>query len=278
MEKYYNELIIKPDSYYELFLDLVLSLTEDAIEEQNDCIIVRSEESLEDIKEGVEAFASELSSAFGTPISCEMSLETKENQDWISIYQQSVQPVSVGGFYIHPSWNDPQSGKINITVDPTLAFGSGHHATTATCLEGVEKYVKKGDTVCDVGTGSGILAIAAAKLGAVVDICDTDKIAVEDALKNFKLNDVAVRKSWEGSAHSTSEKYDVVIANIVADVLVMISRDLKKIVKSDGILILSGIMEQHLPKVEKKFSDLEIVEKIQQSEWVTLIVKGNNEQ
>ncbi len=273
MDKYYYELTIKPNLYYELFLDLASSLTQDAIEELDETIIIRGEYELNDIQSGMKAFAAELSTAFDTEITCEMTLSKKENQDWIKLYQQSVQPIEVGNFYIHPSWNEQKDGKINIVIDPTLAFGSGHHETTNTCLQAVEKYISKDIEVCDVGTGSGILGIAAAKLGGIVDICDTDIVAVNDAIKNFETNSVSPRDSWEGSANNTTKTYDVVIANIVADVLAMIAKDIKKIAKVDGIIILSGIMEQHKNKVLKKFADCEMVEEIQQNEWVTLIVK-----
>lgn len=274
MEKYYYELQIQPSLYYELFLDLASSLTEDAIEEYEETIIIRSEDTLDDIEAGIIAFAKELSLAFDTQIECKTTLTKKENIDWIQAYQQSVQPIEVGNFYIHPSWCEPEDKKINIIIDPTLAFGSGHHETTNRCLKAVEKYVSKDLSVCDVGSGSGILGIAAAKLGAIVDICDTDIVAVEDAIKNFAQNDVKVNKSWEGSANSASTVYDVVIANIVADVLIMISRDLVKITKENGILILSGIMEQHKQKVINKFNkQCEIVEELQENEWVTLVVR-----
>lgn len=274
MKKYYYELIIQPSLYYELFLDLASSLTQDAIEEYDETIIIRSEETLDDIEAGIAAFAKELSVAFNTKIECKTTLTRKENIDWIQAYQQSVQPIVVGQFYIHPSWCKSQEDKINIVIDPTLAFGSGHHETTNRCLKAIEKYVAKDMCVCDVGSGSGILGIAAAKLGAVVDICDTDSVAVEDAIKNFSKNTVKVNKSWEGSANSTFVIYDLVIANIVADVLVMIAKDLVKITKNNGIIILSGIMEQHKQKVINKFSkSCEIIEELQENKWVTLIAK-----
>lgn len=278
MDKYYYELTIKPNLYYELFLDLAASLTNDALEELDETIIIRSEDTLNDVESGILEFAKELTNAFGTEILCETNLEKKKNQDWIRLYQESVQPIEVGSFYIHPSWNEPMTNKNNIVIDPTLAFGSGHHETTNTCLSAIEKYVTSETTVADIGTGSGILGIAASKLGAIVDICDTDIVAVEDAIKNFETNNVNANKYWEGSANTTKEKYDVVIANIVADVLTMIASDLKKITKDSGTIILSGIMEQHKQKVLKKFQDCELLEEIQQNEWVTLIVKkGNNE-
>ena len=130
--------------------------------------------------------------------------------------------------------------------------------------------------VCDIGIGSGILGIAAANLGAKVDICDTDPVSVKDSLNNFKANNQTINNYWEGSANTTQNKYDVVIANIVADVLVMISRDLLKITKDDGIVILSGIMEQYKDKVIKKFlknNNCMIIEELQKNEWVTLVAK-----
>ena len=276
MEKYYYELKIKPNLYYELFLDLASSLTAEALEESDDTIIVRSEDTLDFIQDGIIAFAKELSNAFDTEIICDTSLEKKENQDWIKEYQNSVQPIEVGNFYIHPSWCDTKEDKLNILIEPSLAFGSGHHETTNECLQAISKYVKKSSTVCDVGTGSGILGIASYKLGATVDICDTDIVAVEDAIKNFNANKSEVNEYWEGSANTTTKVYDVVIANIVADVLVMISKDIKKITSNDGIIILSGIMEQHKDKVTKKFlrdEECTIIEELQQNEWVTLILK-----
>lgn len=273
VQEYYYELTIKPKLYYELFLDLVSSLTDEALEELDETIIIRSEESLENIIIGVEAFAKELSIAFDTNIECETILQKKQNQDWIKNYQQSVKPIEVGTFYVHPSWEEEKKDKLNIVIDPSLAFGSGHHETTNKCLSAIEKYVKKDMSVCDVGTGSGILAIAAAKLEAKVDICDTDSVCIKDSIKNFKLNSVCFENSWEGSASGTSKQYDIVIANIVADVITLIAKDLKKITKDDGVMILSGIMQQHKQKVLKKFEQCAIIEQFQQNEWVTLVMK-----
>ena len=279
MNKYYYELIIEPDVYYELFLDLVSSLTQEAIEELDETIIIRSENELDIIEAGVKEFTKELSTAFNTKIICKTQYLKKENQDWIKLYQNSVQPILVGDFYIYPSWNKPIEDKINIIIDPTLAFGSGHHETTSECLKAIEKYVKKDDKVCDVGTGSGILGIAASKLGAIIDICDTDIVAIDDAINNFQQNDVKINHCWEGSANLTNKQYDVVVANIVADVIIMISKDIKKITKDNGIIILSGIMEEYKPKVLKQFKEYKLIEELQQNEWVTLIIKKEqNEQ
>ena len=128
-----------------------------------------------------------------------------------------------------------------------------------------------------MGTGSGILAIAASKKGCVVDICDTDEVCVVDTKSNFQLNGVTFNDSWIGSTNKVTKKYDVVIANIVADVLVMIASDLKKCMNDNGLLIISGILDKHINRVLNKFKDLEEVKLIHKNEWVTVIFKKNKE-
>lgn len=271
MSKYYFELSIKPDNQFELFLDLIESLVDDAIEENDGVIIIRSEESLEDIKDGVLQFSEALN------IKCEISHEEKENIDWIKEYQNSIKAVEVGSFYIRPSWLEAIDGKIDIIIDPALAFGSGHHETTSSCLEAIDEFVKKDDTLLDVGTGSGILAIASAKKGAVVDICDTDEVCLISTKSNFELNSSKFNNFWIGSVNSTKNTYDVVVANIVADVLLMIASDLKKVLKSNAKLILSGILDKHEDKILKKFNDLKLETRIHKNEWVTLVFTNNKE-
>ncbi len=273
MNKFYYELIVEPNLYYELFLDLIASLVNEAIEELDETIIIRSESDLVDVEFGILAFADELSKALNCEVICKTILEKKENQDWIKVYQKSVQAIEVGEFYIYPSWEKPKEKKLNILIDPALTFGSGHHETTNTCLETISKYVKVNSNILDVGCGSGILGIASAKLGANVDICDTDIVAVKDAYKNFEVNNVSCQTSWEGSSNKAIKTYDVVIANIVADVLVMINKDLKKVTKPNGIMILSGIIDKHKNKVLTKFKDCKILEEIQKNEWITLVIK-----
>ena len=276
MEKFYYELKITPKKYYELYLDLISSLTPEAIEELDGTIIVRSETSLDDIVDGINLFTQALQSNKDETIICDIELLEKENEDWIQKYKDAVEPITVGKFHIHPSWTQPKDDKLNILIDPALSFGSGHHETTSSCLEAISKYVKKDDTLIDVGSGSGILAIAATKLGAICDICDTDDFAVKDALENFKANNVLVNNSWVGSALASSKQYNIVVANIVADVLVMINKDLKKVLLDDGVLILSGILTVYEQKVLKKFKELKTLEIIHKNEWTTLVLKKEN--
>lgn len=275
MEKTYNELLITPSSEYPLFLDFIMSLSDEAIEEKENTIILRSEDDLQMILFGAETFAKELSTALGKDIHLKTKLLVKENEDWIAQYRNSVQPLHVNDFYIRPTWVENLEGKKNIIIDPALAFGSGHHETTYGCLLLLQKYVKEGITLLDVGCGSGILSIAARKCGAIVDLCDTDEQATDSATENFKLNHESFHRIWTGSVQKREQAYDVVVANIIADVLIMLSSDLQKAVKEGGLLILSGILDKYVDKVEHKFSSMKLVEKYQKEEWFTLVLQRN---
>ncbi len=270
MKDFYYELKVEPQSSLEVFIDLVTALVDDAIEETADAIIIRSEENLDTVQYGIEQFSEQL----GIPCVC--TLEQKKNEDWVKNYCDSIDPVEIGQFYVRPSWFEAKEDLINIIIDPALAFGSGHHETTSTCLQAISQYVKSGDKAIDVGCGSGILGIAAAKMGAQCDLCDTDPVAIENTKENFVTNNISYDKMWTGSVTQTKEQYDVVIANIVADVLVMISSDLKKSLKDNGILILSGILDKYHDKVLKKYENLELVDTIQKNEWVTLVLRNKH--
>lgn len=271
MQETYSELVITPSAHMELFSDFLSSSLPVGFEETESQFIVRSEDELETLAWGVEQFAQALSEALNEDISVSTELFEKKNEDWISKYQDGIEAVQVGKFYIHPTWSEPSSELENIKIDPALAFGTGHHPTTASCLKAISNHVEKGFEVIDVGCGSGILALAASKLGAIVDLCDTDILSVDNAKENFLLNEAEYRDIWEGSITDTDKTYDVVIANIVADVLVFIASDLKKATRSK--LILSGILDKYEEKVQKKFSDMRCIERICDGEWISLVME-----
>jgi ribosomal protein L11 methyltransferase len=275
MKETYHELHITPSGEYPLFLDMIMSLNDEAIEESNGTLIVRSEEDLSMLRFGIETFAEELSKLLCKTIHVDMTEHIKENEDWIANYRNSIQPLHVGDFYIRPSWIPQEDDKKNIIIDPALAFGSGHHETTYGCLVLLQKYVQEGTKLLDVGCGSGILSIAARKCGAIVDLCDTDEQATCSAQDNFVLNNETYETLWTGSVQKRTCEYDVVVANIIADVLIMLSSDLKKAVKEGGYLILSGILDKYVDKVQNKFSSMTLVEKFQKEEWFTLVLKRN---
>ncbi|MBI3873940.1 MAG: 50S ribosomal protein L11 methyltransferase, partial [Arcobacter sp.] len=147
MNEYYYELKITPNKYYELYLDLIMGLCEDALEELDGTIIIRSEEELDEVENGIKYFTDELQSSLDSEIVCDTTLEKIENQNWIQKYKDSIEPVVCGKFYIHPSWYEPKEDKVNILIDPALAFGSGHHETTSSCLDAISAYVKSGDSL-----------------------------------------------------------------------------------------------------------------------------------
>lgn len=273
MQEYYYELVVKVSSHHSLFSDFLADTLPVGFEENDDGFIIRSEEELDTIAWGLEQFSEALQKALGQAIEIECTQTKLKNSDWVALYQKSIEPLAIDKFYIHPTWNEPDEELINIAIDPALAFGTGHHPTTASSLRAISKYVKEGSSLIDVGCGSGILGIGAIKLGAVVDACDTDIVSVENSIENAKLNSLEFADIWEGSITKTSKKYDVVVANIVADVLTFIANDLKKALNENGILILSGILDKYETKVLNFYKDCEIVERIAQDEWVTLILK-----
>lgn len=273
MQEFYHELVVRPSSHHALFSDFLSDTLPVGFEESDTTFIIRSEDELDTMAWGIEQFAEALSKALGEPVDVEIDILKKENSDWIASYQESITPVEVAPFYIHPTWEAPKPDALNIVIDPALAFGTGHHPTTASCLKAIGMSVQEGQTVLDVGCGSGILAIAAAKKGALVDACDTDIVSVENTQLNATLNEVTLERVWEGSAALATTTYDVVIANIVADVLVFIEKDLNKVLKAKGKLVLSGILDKYEDKVLRAYKDYEVVERITQDEWVTLILQ-----
>ncbi|MCH9739666.1 MAG: 50S ribosomal protein L11 methyltransferase [Epsilonproteobacteria bacterium] len=266
---YYELTLTLKEDFVEFIADFVANIAGDGLEIGRGQIIVRSENEVAFIQEAVEALVGTL----GGTIDIEYRVEEKANEDWIANYQNSVEPIEAGKFYIYPSWYEAKEGKINIKIDPALAFGSGHHATTFSCLDAIGNYVNGSERVLDVGCGSGILGLACRKLGATVELCDTDPISVDSCEANFTLNHEEYEELWEGSANQAKGEYDIVIANIIADVLKFIVNDLKKATKTDGLLILSGILDKKENQVTEIYSDLELVERKQKGEWVTLIYR-----
>jgi len=270
MEANYYELTMTlKEEFVEFIADFVANISGDGLEIGRDKIIVRSESDVAFIEDAVNSLVGTL----GGTIDIGYKIEMKENVDWIAQYQNSIEPIEAGKFYIYPSWYEAKEGKINIKIDPALAFGSGHHATTFSCLEAIGIVIQGEERVLDVGCGSGILGLACTKLGAKVDLCDTDPISVDSCEKNFALNRAEYEELWEGSANQAKGEYDVVIANIIADVLKFIVHDLKRVTKAGGLLILSGILDKKEEQVSEVYADLELIERKQKEEWVTLIYR-----
>ena len=268
-DKYYELTITLDDTFVDYIADFISNIYDEGLELGIGTIIVRSESDLTYVKDALVSFAQTLEGA----ITMNYTLQEKENTDWIKTYQESIEPVEAGKFYIFPSWYTPKEGCINIKIDPALAFGSGHHATTFSCLEAISEYVDASKSVIDVGCGSGILGLACKKLGASVELCDTDPLSVESCKENFLLNQEQYDKLWEGSIDKAEHRYDVVIANIIADVLRFIAKDLKNACKEEGLLILAGILDKKENLVTESFKDLTLLKRTLKDEWVTLVYK-----
>lgn len=202
---------------------------------------------------------------------------TVHEEDWATSWKAYFKPTRVGKrFLIKPSWEEinPTVEDLVLELDPGMAFGTGTHATTTLCLEELEEIVKPGMNVFDLGTGSGILAIAAAKLGAKVEAVDLDPVAVKVAQENIELNQVSAQVSVKHGDLGIVLKgqADLVVANIIADVILMLLSDLKRIMKPEGEFLASGIIDNRAEDVEvgMREAGLEVIERKEDSGWVLL--------
>ncbi len=204
-----------------------------------------------------------------------------EDKDWNSEWKKYFKPVKIGNsIIIKPTWEEYSDKKddIIINIDPGLAFGTGTHETTSMCIEEIEKHIKNSDIVLDIGTGTGILAIAAAKLGAqnVIGI-DVDENCVRTAKENVKHNQENAKvKIIKGNLlDSISEEADVVIANIIADIIIDITNYIGNYLKKDGIFISSGILVDKLEEVENSLlnNEFDILHTAQKGEWACITAK-----
>ncbi len=277
MQKFYYELFLEiQEQYKNLFLDFVFDLGVDAIEEKGNGIYIRSEENLEELAWAIEIFAQKLSQKFNLKenILLRKSIEKKENKDWVEEYKKGIKPILIDNIYIHTTWQEEKENYLNVKINPALAFGSGHHESTYGCVKFLQKFAKNNLRSLDIGCGSGILAIVMAKLGCEVEICDTDDLAIKSALENAKLNNVNFAQAWHGSVDKAEGLYDLIVANIIADVILILEKDIKKHLEDNAILILSGILDKYKTRIKEKFQDLELIDEMQINEWCSLVYKN----
>lgn len=207
-----------------------------------------------------------------------------DEEDYQNSWKKYLFPEKVSEkFVVKPTWREytPEADELIIELDPGRAFGTGSHPTTSLCLKLMEENISEGDSVIDVGTGSGILMIAADRLGASeIYGTDIDELAVESAKENLELNNISEDKAkvYKGDLISVVEnkKFDVVVANILADVLLILLHDISKVVKPNGKIIFSGIIEDKCELLRREVESLGFtVEEIKaDKEWRAMLIKA----
>ena len=215
---------------------------------------------------------------FGVELgSLEMTTSTVYEEDWSTAWKKYFKPQKISGrVVIKPTWEEysPKKDEVILEIDPGMAFGTGTHETTRMCINLIEEFMKEGAQVLDVGCGSGILSVAAAKLGAQSVLgLDMDSVAVEVAKENIAVNGVEDKVEIITSDIMTGvekgRKFDFVAANIIADIIIRLNEDISDYMKDDAVYICSGIILERKQDVlnslaEKNFKVLKVVE---MGEW-----------
>lgn len=212
-----------------------------------------------------------------------VSLEGVNEEDWADNWKQYYYPVAIGEhLVIVPEWRmdtyDRREGDIIVAMDPGMAFGTGTHETTRLCAALLERVVRPGDRVTDVGTGSGILAICAAKLGAGhIDAYDIDPMSVRVARENIEKNGCTAQISCEEAdlLAKAPDRADLVTANITADIILRMAPSAGRCVRSGGYIVMSGIID---PQCENVISVMEAqgfekIEELHENDWTGLLMK-----
>lgn len=219
----------------------------------------------------------------GAGIAHDIRLRACKNEDWENNWKAYFKPMEIGKrLLIQPLWIDevrnPDKRQV-LWIEPGLAFGTGGHHTTRLCLETLEAYITPGCSVLDTGCGSGILSIAALLLGADAAVgVDIDALAVKTAVENGERNGFQAPRYriLQGNlADKVEGQFDVVVANIVADIILLFAPDVGKFMKKDAVFIASGIIDEREEEVVSALleSGLSVVERREQSGWLCLVCR-----
>lgn len=203
-----------------------------------------------------------------------------DGDDWIEIWKKHYRPIELGKVVVCPAWIERQikPDQVEVLIDSNMAFGTGEHETTSMVIELMQDYIKDAKTVIDVGTGSGILGIAAAKLGAEkVVMTDIDYVAVKSAQHNCELNGTADRceVALNNLLDDKKVQGELVLANITADVLLILSNTITDNVKKGGVMVMSGIIKSRENEVIDRYSSLgfNLEKRKNKGEWVAIAMR-----
>lgn len=204
-----------------------------------------------------------------------------DNSNWEDEWKKTYKSFNIGNrILIKPSWEEKvDTDRIIIEIEPKMAFGSGTHETTSLCMEYVEDKDLSGMDVLDIGCGSGILSILAKKLGAKnVLACDIDPIAVASTIDNAEINKVNLQAKESNLFSSVDGKYDLIFANILAEILVEMIGQSKEYIKKSGLLVLSGIINEKSQMVKDTLlkNDYEILDQREKGEWTLLVARSKD--
>ncbi len=224
-----------------------------------------------DTDTAVDPLISQLEKRFGA---LQWSSEQLEDRDWIRECMESFEPIRFGQhLWIVPSWHSaPDAEGVNLHLDPGLAFGTGTHPTTALCLEWLDAHPPKNSTVIDYGCGSGILGIAALKLGASHCIgIDTDPQALEASHSNAEKNSISDQLKLYLPDHIETKAADLLLANILANPLIELADKLAGLTKQGGVIVLSGILAEQAQAVSDAYAPyFQMAKPVQQEDWIRL--------
>ena len=224
-------------------------------------------------------------SSLGSQYVGDLQTRVVREEDWANAWKDYYHVTHIGQrLVIRPSWREyiPKNNEVVLELDPGMAFGTGLHPTTRLCLEQIEQRMQPEMRVLDLGTGSGILALAAAKLGAANVYCiDNSSVAVEGALDNVEMNHMSDRVNVvlgvldETEATRLAGQYDLVLANIIARVIGSIASNLAQVLAPGGILITSGIIEDRRHEAEEPLlaTGLKLIDQVMIDDWITLILQ-----
>jgi ribosomal protein L11 methyltransferase len=257
---------------------VVFYLDEDLTAEQVQTMLTQVEEGLKEV-------ASYCNIGAGT-----ITADETEDKDWINNWKEFFKPFTVDDILIKPTWEEippEHADKLMIEIDPGTAFGTGSHETTQLCIRALQKYIRPGDAVLDIGTGSGILGIAAIKLGAKRAFgTDLDENAVSAAIENVEVNHIPSEQFPIVTGNILDEEaiqnqaglgtYDLVVANILAPVIILLTGEADRHLKPGGIFITSGIIDMKEEAVKEAFAKhpvWEILETTHQGEWVSIVAR-----